>query len=349
MSRKQIGSRVVLVLDKLAYRENASIYKAILKERYEDAAIVYTEYEDGLIRRVRNCPGLGSLLQHILYWLKSFGYALRIRKIRTEAIICINPIVGFFLGLMNPKQTAEITLCGFLFEPKKNPLYYKLRKALVRQSLAGIQHVVVYAEQEVDYYRKQFPGIHSFIYVPYGIDYLVEERYPDPLPERYIFSGGGSNRDYQTLVEAYNALREKEELPALCIATNPGCVAGLKLQHVRLLTDVVLENFGDVMKRSEFMVLSLKDTELSAGHQVLLEALKNNVLVMVNRIPAICDYVSEQQVMFYESGNVQDLQDKIQDILCNYGERKAQYGNNRAYYEASYTFEALLRRLVEIA
>jgi glycosyltransferase involved in cell wall biosynthesis len=143
-------------------------------------------------------------------------------------------------------------------------------------------------------------------------------------------------------------LREKEELPALCIATNPGCVAGLKLQNVRLLTDVVLENFGDVMKRSEFMVLSLKDTELSAGHQVLLEALKNNVLVLVNQIPAICDYVSDRQVMFYESGNVQDLQDKIQDILYNYGERKAQYGNNRAYYEANYTFEALLRRLVEI-
>ena len=68
-------------------------------------------------------------------------------------------------------------------------------------------------------------------------------------------------------------------------------------------TDVTLETIGDWMKHCALLVISLKDVELSAGHQVLLQGLKENAPVLINKIPAILDYVSDEQVEFFESGN----------------------------------------------
>lgn len=340
-------NEIILVLDKQEYKKYEKEYKNILNGRYDKAEIVYTEYENAIIRKVRNWKLVGSALQHILYWKKSFDYAKKILKKDISTIICINPIVGIFLGMMNRNANLNIVLCGFLFEPKENRLYYKLRKRFVTKCIKGIKYAVVYAEQEIEYYKRIFPNIDKFIYIPYGIDYLVENNYHGKLPGKYIFSGGGSNRDYKTLIEAYHLIDEKDKLP-LCIATMPRCLEGLDLNGVNLLTDVVLETFGDVLKHSYFMVLSLKDTELSAGHQVLLQALKNNVVVIVNRIKAIENYVNEDMVVFYNSGDAYDLKQKIEFVLENHDLIVKRFENNNDYYNKHYTFGCLLDRLVKL-
>ena len=65
-----------------------------------------------------------------------------------------------------------------------------------------------------------------------------------------------------------------------------------------MLSDVVVENFGTVLGRSQCLVLSLKDTVLSAGHMVMLQALAEDIPVIVNRIHAVEDYVSDEDVLF---------------------------------------------------
>lgn len=342
-----MNNKIILVLDKQEYRPHEDKYIGVLKKQYADAEIVYTEYEDNAIRKVRNWKMVGSFLQHILYWKKSFHYARKILKSKASTIICINPIVGIFLGMMSRNPDLNIVLCGFLFEPKKSRFYYKMRKKIVIKCLNGIKYAVVYAEQETEYYNSIFPGVNKFLYVPYGIDYLIEYPYQGVLPQKYIFSGGGSNRDYKTLVNAYHLLDEKERLP-LNIATMPRCLEGLDVSGINVLTDVVLENFGDVMKRSYFMVLSLKDSELSAGHQVLLQALKDNVVVIVNRIRAIENYVDEKKVVYYKSGDAQDLKKKIGYVIEHYDEIKKNSEHNYVFYRDNYTFDSLLDRLVKL-
>ena len=342
-------SAVILILDKMAYREHENEYTKVLKEKYDSTQIVYTEYEDSLIRKVRNWRYVGSVLQHLLYWFKSLNYARKIMRMKSADIICINPIVGIFLGLMNSKKKKfNITFCGFLFEPKRNKLYYNMRKKIVNRALKGVNNAVVYASQEGEYYEKIFNIQGKFRFVQYGIDYLVENRYSREIAKPYIFSGGGSNRDYNTLLEAYNLGKSQDQIPALYIATLPKCVDGLDVSGVEILTDVVLETFGDVEKKSDFVVLSLKDTEISAGHQVMLEALKNNCIVIINRIKAVEDYVSENQVLFFESGNVEDLKNKIVFVTKHYDEMKKKFINNSKYYSERFTFSALLNRLVEL-
>lgn len=331
---------IVLVLDKYDYKENEKSYISILQEKFDDVRVVYTEYEDAFIRKVRNFKKIGSVLQHIAYWLKSFDYAKKIIKAQTENIICINPIVGIFLGLFNKKRKKNIVICGFLFEKKDNPLYYKARITFVKKALDGIQTAVVYSEQEVDYYENLLGIKNKFKFVKYGIDYSSERRYSGSLPKEYFFSGGGSNRDYMTLLSAYHSIPENIR-PQLCIATNPKCLSGLDISGVIVLTDVVLETFGSVMKQSKALILSLRDSEISAGHQVMLEALKNNVPVIVNKIRAVEDYVTSDDVTFYRSGDCRELAGLIKDF-------KQRNISTEKLYRKEYTFECLLRRLVSL-
>lgn len=342
-----MNENAILVLDKIDYRENHKQYTKLILEKYKSANIYYTEYEDKLIRKVRVIPGIGKALHHLLYWVKSFNYALKI-KARAEGatIICVNPLVAIFLGMMN-KNSFRLIMCGFLFEPKTNTFYYNTRKKFVNYVLKGIDLVVVYARQEIDYYNKIFGNTGKFRFIKYGIDYIVDEKYSHDLPQEYLFSGGGSNRDYKTLFEAYGVVKDDLKVP-LYLATLPYCVQGLDTSNINILTDVVIENFGYVMGNSEIVILSLKDTDISAGHQVMLQALSKGKPIIVNDIRAIRDYVTEDNVVFYRSGDDIDLANKIIDTYQNIEYEKEKSNKNIKLYEKEYMFNNMLERLIRL-
>lgn len=334
----------ILVMDNFTYQKRHSEFLKLMDDILGgENKIVYTEYEDGIIRKVRNYKFIGSILQHILYWIKSFGYAIRIIRFDSDTIYCVNPIVGFFLGLFNKKK--KIVLGGFLFEPKRNKIYYNIRKSITKLSLKRIETVVVYGSREVEYYRKIFK-LDKFKFIKYGIDFEEPCKYLNQdLPNRYIFSGGGSNRDYVTLVNAYNLLKDK---PLLVIATQPWRLEYLDVTQIKNLDDVVLENFGDVMKNSLFLVLSLKDQVVSTGHMVMFQAMSLEVPILVNDITAIRDYVDEKSVIFYESGDVEELSKLISilsdDISHFHGKTKFA----KKIYDEKLTYKSFIERFLSL-
>lgn len=340
--------KMILILDKEEYKLKEDEIKKVFKDNNIEIQIFYTKYEDNLIRSVRNFKYIGSFLQHIFYWLKSFNYTLKILfSTKQNKIICINPIVGLFLGLLNFRKKREIILCGFLFENKSNKLYLKIRKKISKCMLNNIKYAVVYGSKEVNLYENMFSLKNKFKFVKYGIDYDTNREYKGNLPNEFIFSGGGSNRDYSTLIKAYNLFR-KENDTKLCIATKKSCIENENVENITVLNDVVLENFGDVIGKSKFMILSLKDQNISVGHQVLLQALKENKIVLVNKIQAIEDYVDEGQVVFFESKNEVDLKNKMEYIISNYIDVEERYKNNSSYYYNNYTFNELIKRIIKL-
>ncbi len=338
----------LLILDRCGYQIKDAEFKKIMSKKYSDFQIVYTTYEDNIIRKVRNWPILGNFLLHILRWRKSFNYAkLVMRKTDIDEIICLNPIVGVMCGLLKSNEkNCKLMVCGFLFEEKKNIFYYAIRKVLTKFALKNMTKVIVYSSVEVKYYEKIFKLRNKFFFVKYGIDYLQQKEYnANKLPLKYLFSGGGSNRDYPTLVSAYNKISNLGY--PLVIATQPWRLNDLDISKLTVLPDVVNETFGDVMKRSELLVLSLKNTSISAGHMVLLQAMSLGVPVLVNDIPAIRDYVDDTVVEFYESGNVDLLTKKIVDYLSS-NKKVGKSLKAKKLYQDNYTSCALINRLINI-
>lgn len=337
--------KCLLILDRYGYKLNEEKYKKIVLDKYDEVEIIYTKYEDFIIREVRNWPYIGNLLMHILRWIKSMNYALKaLRYTNVDRIICLNPVVGFFLGLLNLRN-KKIIFAGFLFENKKNKLYYYVRKRLTKISIKKIEKVICYSSLEVQKYKKIFKLEKKFFFIPYGIDYMNQKSYIGrELPEKYIFSGGGSNRDYKTLIEAYKLLNKKEKL---IIATQPWRLDEIKIDDIIVLSDVVNETFGDVMAKSELLVLSLKNTEVSAGHMVMLQAMSLGVPILVNDIPAIRDYVDEDVVEFYNSGDFIELKNKIQKVLVDKSKDIKAKRAKELYY-SKYTSFALIKQLIDI-
>ena len=334
----------LLVLDKLEYERNNEKYMACMKESLlGDNCILYTSYEDDLIRKVRNNKMFGSALQHIFYWIKSYRYARKIRKEKYNVIYCINPIVGVFLGLFNRK--SKIVLCGFLFEQKKNKLYYEIRKYITRLMLKGIEKIVVYGKKEVSYYKKIFPNS-EFVFIKYGIDYDNKSVYKsEKLPDKYMFSGGGSNRDYKTLIDAYNISHKNSKL---IIATQPWRVEKYDIHDITVLGDVVTENFGSVLGKSDCLILSLKDADISTGHMVMFQAMNLGVPIIVNDIPAIRDYVDESCVTFYETENYKELAEIIDKYSENYNDFKEKACRSIELYYRDLTFEGFVKRVIRL-
>lgn len=340
---------MILILDNETYKNKEKEIYELFKKNGNLVDVIYTAYEDALIRKVCKWKYIGEILLHLLYWFKSFRYALTImRNNKPTTIICVNPIVGSFLGLLNREKKFKIILCGFIFEPKSNKLYYNTRKLFVNFIIKGIYKIVVYSKHEIKYYKKIFKN-GDFEFVQYGIDYESKETYINPLLKQpFIVSGGRSNRDYKTLLDAYQLVYKKMDI-ALFIATRPVVVQGLNTSGVTILKDVVIETFGSMLEQSLMVIVPLADRDVSAGHLVILEALQRNRIVIVNKIDSILDYVSEDQVVFFESENVEDLCNKIIYVLENYKEIKAQYCFNTNYYKNNFTFICYIERLIKIA
>ena len=329
----------LIILDSELQKKNEEYYRSL----HGGSQVVYTNYETPLIRKVRNFKYIGSALYHLLMWKKSYDYARKFVKYDVKKIICLNPLVGIFLGIFN-KRDKEITLAGFLFEPKKNKLYYYLRKQLVNKTLQNVNNVMVYSSKEIDYYATVFPSYQDkFKFVHYGLDYDNQRAYQGSLPAKYIFSGGDSNRDYETLVKAVET--SKLSMPCV-IATQPWRVSAHG-SNVQVLSDVVVETFGDVLGKSEVLVLSLKDVELSAGHMVMLQAMSLGVPIIVNDIPSVRDYVNESLVTFYPSGDFEKLAQIIEDFDPLVDEVLQKVAKAKNLYFEQYTSIKLMERLLD--
>lgn len=329
----------LIILDSELQKKNEEYYQSL----HGGSQVVYTNYETPLIRKVRNFKYVGSALYHLLMWKKSYDYARKFVKYDVKKIICLNPLVGIFLGIFN-KSDKEITLAGFLFEPKKNKLYYYLRKQLVNKTLQNVNNVMVYSSKEIDYYATVFPSYQDkFKFVHYGLDYDNQRAYQGSLPAKYIFSGGGSNRDYDTLVKAVEA--SNLSMPCV-IATQPWRVPAHG-SNVQVLSDVVVETFGDVLGKSEVLVLSLKDVELSAGHMVMLQAMSLGVPIIVNDIPSVRDYVDESLVTFYSSGDYEKLAQLIEGFDPLADDVVQRVVKAKILYFENYTSIKLMERLLD--
>ncbi len=338
--------RCLLILDRNDYKIHEEQYKKTVETRYSECEIMYTKYEDRTIRKVRNWPLFGNVLLHLLRWIKSFKYALKAKSQKNiNTIICLNPIVGIMIALLGSKD-KELIVSGFLFEKKNNRYYYFIRKYITKIALKRISTVVVYGSSEVSYYEHLFNLPNKFRFIKYGIDYLNQSSYiGNELPPNYIFTGGGSNRDYKTLINAYNHAQEENDIPPLVCATQQWRLSGLNLSRCVVLTDVVNETFGDVMKQSKLLILSLKNTQVSAGHMVMLQAMSLGIPILVNDIPAIRDYVDECYVTFYESGNEEQLS-KMMASCLNDKTIEKKVAEAKKYYNNNFTSLSLVTRLL---
>jgi len=347
--------KIIIILDSYKYKsKEEQLIKSL--EHLCVPTFYYTDYENSLNKRFQGVKVVSNLMSHVSGWAVAFYSALKIfnSRERYDAKLFINPIVGYFycllLSVFN-RTNENVIVSGFIFEQKRSSLYFELRKKLVSFAYRRTKKLILYSIIEVEQYSQLFPALKDkFTFVKYGRDYDIFEENKYETNDSYFASGGGSNRNYDTLLEAMKILENSNPDIHCKIATRPHDYdVEFKPANLQIYHDIRVDRFGSFIKKSKFVVIPLKDNDISAGHMSLLEAMYQGKAIIVTDIPSVRDYVGDEQVFFYESNNSNELANLIDYIFRNLNDEVVQEKTraSKNAYEQEYGFSPFVKRLVQ--
>ncbi len=131
--------------------------------------------------------------------------------------------------------------------------------------------------------------------------------------KNYIFAGGFTNRDYETLFKAGKDLPYKFVI--ICSALNN--IYDIP-ENFTVYYDTSSVYFNYVMKNADIVVINLKDIVGSSGQMAILTAMAFGKAIIYTDNPTINHYVSDNlSGLMYESGNHEILKSHLKKLMGN--------------------------------
>ncbi len=247
-------------------------------------------------------------------------------------------------SLLHRPKKERLIVMTFIYNPKHG-LVGKIYHRYVKFCLSSgyVDRVVCFSSQECRTYAKQFGLPESlFTSLELGID-ATEGADIVPHKGTYVFSTGRSNRDYDFLVES---LGDSYNLRIACPEYTPAVQGG---SH----TLEVLDNcFGDAMLRemadSLCVVIPLRDTAVSSGQLVVLQAMRMGKPVIVTENDTMPTYIDHGTTGFIVHKDKRQLLDTIRLLDSDKELYERISRNQRAAFTARFTEEALADRLSQV-
>lgn len=288
------------------------------------------------------------LIRHIMtLWLA--GVVLSKSRYYKHMIIC-EQFIGLYYCFLSRvflfiKRCPEVLLISLMYNPRRGWLghIYKLFYQFCLDSKA-IQYFICHSSTEREMYLKEFgpDKKDSIIFLKLGGGKPFNTKSdPQRGTDRYFFSGGSSNRDYRTLVQAFDGLEER-----LIIACYPSDVKGLRIPaNVEIRHNVYAEDFTRLMERSYAVILPLLKTEVSSGQLVLLDAMRVGKAIVVTKGGCTRDYLPPDVGIIVEPCLVEEIRTAVQHLVRD-PERTRRLGRKaKACYEQDHTAMRYAQRL----
>lgn len=269
-------------------------------------------------------------------------------------IVFWQQFIGFYYGIISGlcanRRHSSISLVLPLIYKQRNGLFGKIYKFLFRYFLNSdaLDFFICHSAREQEFYINEFGKKyqHKIHFVRYGMKTPEDNQIVavDDDKECYFFSGGTSNRDYDTLLKAFKGLREK-----LKIACFPSDVKNLDIpSNVEVLHNVFKQDFFDYMRKAYVIVISLDDPRISSGHLVLLDAMRLGKAIIATRGGCVEDYLDETCAMLIEPHSVMDLRKAVIELMNDKQRLSSLAMNARSRYGTDFTIEKYGQRIASI-
>ena len=289
---------------------------------------VETLYQDTIGIR-----SISPLTRHISYLLLALQ-TLRRRK-KYDALIFWQQFIGIYYALFSRlfrsyPQTAVILT--FIYNRRKSVVgfFHRMIYKLTVNS-DSISSIVVHSELELDHYCRTFKNCDKFEFIRVGTRHPLANHTLNGAGN-YFFAAGRSNRDYQTLVEAFRG--QPYSLKIACLRDS---LKGLDLpENVEPHFDAYGTKYLDLLQQAYAVIIPIDDIHISAGQLVLIEALRLGKMCIVTEGPCLKDYI-DPSCMFtvppHDSKALAGMVDKL------YNDRGWSEMSNRAreLYKQQYT------------
>jgi glycosyltransferase involved in cell wall biosynthesis len=194
-------------------------------------------------------------------------------------------------------------------------------------------HIILQSRYEYEQYRKSYPLIHPY-FIPYSQDEIQKAYQGLSSEDRgYVFSGGYTNRDYDTLLKAAEMLPYRFVIACSRLNKLPDRIP----KNVTVHREVSAEEFHTLMAKSRLIVLNLKDQIGSSGQMVALAGLSFRKPIVYSRNESISHYFQDGKSGFsYVMRNLDDLKNKIEYLMKNDKTRSEIAEEGYQYYKNNF-------------
>jgi len=292
--------------------------------------------------------GWGKILVYSspTYWRLAWQALIRTRQAHYDIVVAWESKNGLPFACLRRLFRRPQPKLVILFFSVKGLIMHSLPVA--RYAMRAVDHISVPTHAEIDYYSQllDFPT-GRITCCPLGM-YDLYAGSSDSLNSRsepYIFAGGRSDRDYDTLVQAASGL----DLNVVINARRFN-LAGIRLPPNVKVNDLMpFDQLRDTLSKAKFVVVPLQNVPHAAGLSQIVLAMSAGKAVIATATAGTIDYVEQHQTgILVEPGNVLDLRRSIKYLTDHPIEAERMGSEARSRYEQRHTFPRMAHRVHEI-
>jgi len=281
---------------------------------------------------------------------KSFLTAWKIFKKaeKEDTIIFWQQLIGLYYGaltkIFHPFRPKSQSLILTFIHKEKKGLIGSFFKLFLKFSLSSkeITKVISHSTSEVDLYKKTFPLVsEKFTFCLLG-EGTKSRAYTKK--KGYYFSGGASNRDYQTPIKAFGTNGK-----CLVIACRPESIEGLEIpKNVKAYHNAYGEKFLSLISNSKAAIIAVENNKISSGQLVLLNAMRFGKPIIATKGDCMSDYLDPSYAVLVKPNSVKDLKNAITKLEHDPELLKKMSKCAYLFYNRNFTIEKYAKRISNI-
>lgn len=290
---------------------------------------------------------LRNLACYFLFPLQVF-----LRRSRYDCIVANQQFYGlllaFYCRLFHVSKTFRLVIITFIYLPKQGligQIYGRFMRYITSSNY--IDQYIVRSSRELETYATQL-GIdrQKLKLVPLGLGGNVDAA-DDPAMQsrRYVLSAGRSNRDYGFLVDALQGTTYNVDI--ICDT----CTLTPKTDNITIHRDIH-ETFPLWMRNCYCVVIPLRDTQVSSGQLVLLQAMMEGKPVIVTDADAVRDYLIAGETAITIHNTREDLLNALDRLYTDHALYQRLSDNSRRIFAERYSADqavaAIGRHIAEL-
>lgn len=203
------------------------------------------------------------------------------------------------------------------------PFYLVLRRLRVLRVPAIVTNQVYFgpryapfADRVIVYSRREAEAQPNYVYVPIPADGAFDEVVPHEAPEPYVFSGGGTLRDFGSLIEAVRST----EINLTIVTHSPESLgwSGSLPPNCTVHWRMPLEEFLSLAAGSHVVAVPLYAGATPHGHTTIAQALCLGKPVVTTRGASVEDYVRDgEEGLLVGDGDVDGYRTALRALLSD--------------------------------
>ncbi|MDE2261551.1 MAG: glycosyltransferase family 4 protein [Gammaproteobacteria bacterium] len=265
---------------------------------------------------------------------------------RYRLVICYYHRHGYWLGILNRlfggRRGLRLVWIGFAPNPRLPGLRGRLKEAITQHALLGCDLIICNTRPLIEAISGRYAGVRDRLaFVRWGGG-SGKPPAANLTDGGYVFCGGRTNRDFDTVLEAVSSLGAR----TILVVGETTRFRQEPPDFVTVHRNVPQRQFQSLIEGARVVVIALQRPDISSGQVVLMQAMRCAKPIVISATAGIEDYVADgTDVLLFKPGSAEDLASRLRILLENAGLRRAMGAAAGETYEQRFNSSAFARDL----